>query len=835
MKLHHLLALFVYSATSIAATSTDPYDRIPGSDPLLKKFPALNDVTNFRYTQGQRFNTIALLLPIMDLNPQSDQPHQDYATYREQEINLLRGLTPVSYAIQKTPDLPTPPLPKADFTDEFEVKARLINGYTDANNGTTSTLGAIITNAQNRLMLLGLVADHDEYELANGDTLKNSDAQRQAYAIAYGHRYNAHTFNVGYLKNSVEDAGNVANTFDTSALDAEAWVYSYQFDSKELKVNALIRLSNLDRKFDSWTNRDWYPNQAVADSPYISGSYESNLFDVGSPVAPCTTPPCTVPNTGPLAVVPGAPLFTDADLHLHLGEFNSLIDVKQGVDIIDWRLDFTLPFREGTWTSGIDGYRRDISLIPRKDYDNPAFNTGELANPTFGTPASVDWENFAVNNYVEDNAYSVFSELQFPLSNRTELYLGARISNFQQNQTLEINEDGVVNRLGWSTLGLQHVLEELHSVNYIGTLGWTDVRNDDLDWDDTYLNLHATLVHQLNSNTSISGTLASYHESPASFERIFPAPLDPASNTIDGRIYMGNIALEAEHHKRLELAISHNYQERFYGSARVYFDHVDDYIQGVPVIETTNDRADLEAFYELSCGTVQYTPEGWNNLPLPGAPYEPLTPFTDFDPGYDIPCNGDNNPLRYDNIEAQLYGIEGQWGYRITDKLLFSGIAAWQRGERRDTGYIDATLLSDPTAIKEGDAVAISNDDLYRFLPPYTHMNLSYFHGPWATTLQGKFYMKQDHVSKTNMEQETSGYGVFNAIISYKPHPAIGLDFGVNNLFDKQYTDHLTAVVRTYNQTGDSRYADYGDRIGSLGRNSFVRLSLGIKWPLAKK
>jgi hypothetical protein len=830
--------LLVVTATQ-AEVIDEQYERVPGPDPLLKDLFTLDEPGRFRYVQGQRFTTISNLLPIMEFDPGKEQANQDYVPYIEREINLIKGIAPVSNAIQKTPDLPVPPLPKADFTDKFEIKGRIVNSYTDANNGTATATGAIITDSTNRLLLLYLTVDHDEYELANGDRLKNSDAKREGFGFGYGRRVGDHVFNFAYLKNTGDEAGNPANTFDVSSVDAESWMYGYEYNTEEMQINGIVRLSNIDRRFDSWRSRDWYPNESIAANQYFPGTYDSPYYgSIGGPIpVPCGAPPCTVPNTGLFAVVPGAPLWTNPDLQQHLGEFNSLVDVKQGVDIWDWRFEITMPFRGGTWVSGFDGYLRDIQLKPRKDFDNPAFATGELANAVANATAAQDWEFFGVNNDAEDNVYSLFSEIGIPLGDNTDLYVGARLSHFEQEQVLQVNQQGANGRFLYDVLNLRHILENLHSVEYIGSGPSLSADNNNLDWDDTYLNLQATVTHRLNRQVTVSASLASYHENPAAFERIFPAPFDPASNTTDGRIYIGNVDLDDEHHIRAEFAASYNNERDVYAAARFYFDRIDGYIQGVPVIETSNSPVDLEAFYELGCSYVHYTPEGWNSPPFTGLlagaltppPYDSLTPL--FDPFtnslYATRCGGDLNPLRYDNIDAYLYGIEAQWGYRISQHWYFDGIAAWQQGKRRDTGYIDPD--------HDGNAIAVKDDDLYRILPPYTHMNLTYLNGPWTATLQGRFYMEQDRVSKTNGEQESSGYGVFNAVVSFKPHPAINLDFGVNNIFDKHYTDHLTAVVRTYNQSADPRYADAGDRIGGLARNAFVRLSFGIKWPLPGK
>lgn len=861
--------------------------RIPGEDPLGQVGLDTDEIQRptIRYKQGQRFTLISSLMPIMNFNPQDLAPKQEYATYFTQEFDPLRGIAPVSAGIQVTPDFPAPPSPHAEFTDEFEVKARLINNYAEANNATMSSLGTIITNADNRLILLGLTSDSDDHELSNGDLLKGTAGQRETWAVAFGRRFGDSTLNYSLLNNSADNVGTPASTFDFDYVDVEAHIFNYSLDRKEMNINLEVRRNNLDRGFQNWKDRPWYPDQTSANIFYDP---TANIgFGPGNYLNAHYGPQ---PNTGLTGIIPvhpsiGSPvLLNDNATQIHIGELNSLAQVKQGVDSWDWRFDISVPFQDGSWRSGIDGYTRSIILKPTKPYDDPRFAFSEVGNsnvalntalsapalascadpgitactaPGNGGMAPVDdWALFQVRNEIDDDAIGLFTELDIPIDDRTNLYLGARWNRFEQDNILALDERGVEGRFLYEQLGLRYILEEVHGVTYstggilFGAHGDGEVVNpNNLDHDqhDDYFNLIARIERRLSERTTVSASLASYHEQPSAFERTFPAPLDPASNTIDGRTYMGNLDLDDEHHKRLEFGISHTDKQRFYGALSVYYDRVDDYIQGVPVIETTNDTRELEAYYELGCGSVQYMLEGWNSLPpdftpgtsvSPSEPaaiprpvdgYAPLTHYADPFSGLplDFDCIGDNNPLRFDNIDAELYGFDATWGYRIKPNLLVSGVIAYQRGERRDTGYIDPN--------KDGGRVAVKGDDLYRILPPYTSVTMTYLRGPMTAKLEGNFYGEQDDVSRTNGEQETSGYGLVNAVVSLRLHPALQLDVGVNNLFDKAYTDHLTAVSRRFNQSSDPRYVNYQDRIAGLHRNAFVRLTLGIKWPLPKK
>jgi iron complex outermembrane receptor protein len=80
-------------------------------------------------------------------------------------------------------------------------------------------------------------------------------------------------------------------------------------------------------------------------------------------------------------------------------------------------------------------------------------------------------------------------------------------------------------------------------------------------------------------------------------------------------------------------------------------------------------------------------------------------------------------------------------------------------------------------------------------------------------------YAKQDNVSDTNREQETSGYGVVNMSASWQATPSLQLAAGVDNLFDRKYRDHLGGYNRAANED-----IDRGERLPGYGVNAFARV-----------
>ena len=74
-----------------------------------------------------------------------------------------------------------------------------------------------------------------------------------------------------------------------------------------------------------------------------------------------------------------------------------------------------------------------------------------------------------------------------------------------------------------------------------------------------------------------------------------------------------------------------------------------------------------------------------------------------------------------------------------------------------------------------------------------------------------------------NNNDSTPGYGLINVFGEYNPvsMPDASLQFGVENLLDKEYTDHLNGFNRVAGNGGK-----VGERLPGPGINAFVSLSV---------
>ena len=163
--------------------------------------------------------------------------------------------------------------------------------------------------------------------------------------------------------------------------------------------------------------------------------------------------------------------------------------------------------------------------------------------------------------------------------------------------------------------------------------------------------------------------------------------------------------------------------------------------------------------------------------------------------------NGTTNgtPLEFNNVDAEIYGADLDWRYQIDDSWSISGVVNYVRGKRDDI-----------------------DDNLYRIAPTNTSIAINYQSNNWGATIESVLYDAQDNVSETNLEQETAGYGLLNTRSYWQVAENIRLGFGINNIADKRYQDHLAG----YNRVMGNSDIERGDRLYGYGRNAYLRADL---------
>lgn len=268
----------------------------------------------------------------------------------------------------------------------------------------------------------------------------------------------------------------------------------------------------------------------------------------------------------------------------------------------------------------------------------------------------------------------------------------------------------------------------------------------------------AKLRYRYTDNVELYGGLSRKTRSPAYQERYLWLPLMATAGLADGRTYTGNIELDPEVAHEVELGIDWAGQ-RLLLSPRVFYKRVDDYIQG-----TASTNMPAVMFVQMM------------NI-----------------------ANGTNNPapLEFNNVDAEFYGVDMDWSYQINTQWSVEGVVNFVRGERRDV-----------------------DDDLYRVAAPNGFVGVHYTRPQWHIGVESFWTAGQSRTSQINGEPVSSGYALLNLQGDVTLAQGVRLGFGIDNVFDRNYADHLSGINRV---RGNPDLAT-GERLPGYGRNFFARI-----------
>lgn len=169
-----------------------------------------------------------------------------------------------------------------------------------------------------------------------------------------------------------------------------------------------------------------------------------------------------------------------------------------------------------------------------------------------------------------------------------------------------------------------------------------DFNSADLSQDDTLTEIALNVTRTLTDSLDLQLGLARKERAPSYQERYLWLPLEATSGLADGKTYIGNLDLDPETAYQFELGLDWH-TPAFAFSPRVFYHHINDYIQGVP---STNANANM--FIAM------------------------MMPMAD-------------SPLQYDNVDAKLYGFDANWLWALSEQWQLDGTVSYVRGKRRDT------------------------------------------------------------------------------------------------------------------------------------------------------
>ena len=371
-------------------------------------------------------------------------------------------------------------------------------------------------------------------------------------------------------------------------------------------------------------------------------------------------------------------------------------------------------------------YRRNNATAETSDFKiklTKDFDFGELAFGVDGYFASHDSVitnpnnmMFKVVNFnkVEDNRYGIFTQWQNQFD-QTNVQLGVRFKRAEADAG-EVGSSMAMmpNMMGTLAGGLQD-----------------DFNNANRKVSDNNVDIALNTQTKLSTTVSFSAGIGLKNRAPSYQERYLWTPMESTGGLADGHTYIGDINLKSETAYQVDLGLTYQ-DDKLMLAPHIFYQSIDDYIQGTPL-----SMADMSAKMLANM------------------------------------MSGDTNPLKFSNVDAELYGVDLNGYYHISDQVELSTIISYVQGERRDI-----------------------DDNLYRIAPLNGQINFRYNAEDWMVKTSLVMAAKQNDVSSTNNEQKTSGYGVVNIDAQYFVNNDLAIRLGVDNILDKNYQNHLGGYNR---------------------------------------
>lgn len=413
-------------------------------------------------------------------------------------------------------------------------------------------------------------------------------------------------------------------------------------------------------------------------------------------------------------------------------------------NLSDWDVNWHLAYSDAR--HGMDNFSERV----KNDNANARYNNAESESYDSALSFTRDAWIFGIDAQLSEHN-SVITDPTKPMF---------RVDNFNGVTDNTISAFGQwqqdIDQWNWQLgLRVKHYQTDADEVNHSMAASMPAIKvlmdrynNADRSQSQTGVDLVLNGRYQVDESLSWIIGLARKQDSASYQQRYLWVPMQSTGGLADGRTYVGKMDLELETAYQLELGADYH-NDRFSLSPRIFLHRIDDYIQGV----TATDPAVIMAAKMM----------------------------------------GDNNPMEFANVDAQLFGMDITAVYQLTPHWQLDMLANYVSGERRDI-----------------------DDNLYRIAPAKINLGLNYQRDNWLARIEGVAVSGQDKVSKTQLEQTTAGYGLVNLSLAYDADNWL-IKAGVNNLFDRDYHDHLAG----YNRVANSHIA-MGERMPGVGVNAWL-------------
>lgn len=170
--------------------------------------------------------------------------------------------------------------------------------------------------------------------------------------------------------------------------------------------------------------------------------------------------------------------------------------------------------------------------------------------------------------------------------------------------------------------------------------------------------------------------------------------------------------------------------------------------------------------------------------------------------------HGTGSCLASGNVDVTRYGAEFDLAYSLTDAMTLRGSLAYVRARNNTMG---TPLAQTP--------------------PLEARLGLDYQIGAWAVggvvravARQNRIHARYGNIAGMDRATNSPGFATLSLNGSYRPNSRSLISFGVDNVFDKTYSEHLNK--------GDATIAGYtpasGDRVNEPGRTLWVKANFSF-------
>ncbi len=287
-----------------------------------------------------------------------------------------------------------------------------------------------------------------------------------------------------------------------------------------------------------------------------------------------------------------------------------------------------------------------------------------------------------------------------------------------------------------------------------------NLNNADTDQTDNNFEAVLRMDFSLSDDLLLGFGYARKTRAPSYIERYLWIPLEINSGLGDLNNYVGNVELDSELSDQVEFGLEWRFSRGNF-NPRIFYRDIDGYIQGVA---STNPIANA-----VSGG-----------------------------------ANGDPTPLQFTNTNAEIYGIDAPFRFQLSEELILDAMISYVRGK-------NTTL----------------RDNLYRIAPLNGRLAVTYDQSNWAITVENVLAARQKKLSRSIVLDEprssnaaTAGWGIVNLYAHWLSDGGLQVRMGVENLFDKNYTSHVSG----FNRVMPSDVA-VGSRLAGAGFNAFAHVS----------